>query len=610
LLKDVYGIHCSNAYNYRITPAYLEKTAVDLASRILDDEEKIQVEKLSGKEFWLDQLCSVVPQIKTSARYYLLKMLTEKELPRYCKALPVYYAYKEMLQRFYLPETVNKETGSRIHNHCQSPELVMEWAKRILEQNRKFEKLLEVIMKVLRLWPMTVKEFAEEAFEEYVYDISVADNENFLTTEGIFVHNSRAGAQVPFSSINLGTDTSWSGRMLTKNFLLAFEKGLGKGEAPLFPNVIFKIKDGINYEEEDPNYDLFKLSLRVACKRLQPNFSYQDASFNAPYREEEVAYMGCRTRVIANACGLAVTNGRGNLSFTTINLPRLGIRAGGDLTLFWQYLDETLNLSIKQLLTRYDLQKKLKVKDFPFLMGQKLYLDSEDLKPDDPVEKAIRHGTLSTGFIGLAECLIALTGKHHGESQEAQALGLAIISYMRRRCDEATKKYGLNFTLLATPAEQLSGKFTKLDLERFGVVPGITDKEWYTNSYHVPVDYEITAMDKITIEGPYHKYCNAGHISYVELPSAPHHNLEAFEAIIRAMCEADMGYFAVNFPVDICKECGFNGVIETDTCPKCHAKGQISRIRRITGYLSTLEMFNESKKAEERNRKVHMRFEV
>ncbi|MBZ4654129.1 MAG: nrdD [Peptococcaceae bacterium] len=437
------------------------------------------------------------------------------------------------------------------------------------------------------------------------------ENEVYQAMEG-FIYNlntmhSRAGAQVPFSSINLGTDTSWAGRMITKNFLLAYEKGLGKGEAPIFPNVCFKIKEGVNYEEDDPNYDLFKLSMQVACTRLFPNFSFQDSSFNAPYRDEEVAYMGCRTRVIGNVNGPEVTNGRGNLSFTTINLPRLGIKSGGDITIFWQSLDEILNLAFKQLMTRYDIQKKLRVKDFPFLMGQKLYLDSEDLKPDDPIEKAIRHGTLSLGFIGLAECLIALTGKHHGESQEAQALGLSIVSYLRRRCDEASKKYKLNFTLLATPAEGLSGKFTKKDRERFGIIPRITDKEWYTNSFHIPVDFEITAMEKIALEGPYHKYCNAGHISYVELPSAPKHNLEAFEALIRAMYEADMGYAAVNFPVDICKECGFNGVIETDTCPKCGSQGNISRIRRITGYLSSLEFFNQSKIAEEKSRKVHMK---
>lgn len=462
-----------------------------------------------------------------------------------------------------------------------------------------------------------LKEFFAEAGinleEDKINDLAIkrTEDEVFQAMEG-FIYNlntmhSRAGAQVPFSSINLGTDTSWAGRMICKNFLLAFEKGLGKGECPIFPNVIFKLKEDINYEPEDPNYDLFQLSMKVACKRLQPNYSFQDSSFNAPYRDEEVAYMGCRTRVIANINGDAVTNCRGNLSFTTINLPRLGIRAGQDLTLFWQYLDEILNLTIKQLLTRYDIQKKLKVKDFPFLMGQKLYLDSEDLGSEDAVEKAIKHGTLSIGFIGLAECLTALTGKHHGESQEAQALGLAIVSYMRRRCDEASKKYSLNFTLLATPAEGLSGKFTEKDKDRFGEIPGIIDKEWYTNSFHVPVDFDITASEKIALEGAYHKYCNAGHISYVEIPSAPNHNIEAFESLIRAMYDADMGYAAINFPVDICKECGFNGVIETETCPKCQTTGNISRVRRITGYLSTLDMFNESKLAEERNRKVHMK---
>ncbi|PKM89473.1 MAG: anaerobic ribonucleoside-triphosphate reductase [Firmicutes bacterium HGW-Firmicutes-12] len=438
------------------------------------------------------------------------------------------------------------------------------------------------------------------------------ENEVFQAMEG-FIYNlntmhSRAGAQVPFSSVNLGTDTTWAGRMIIKNFLLALEKGLGRGECAIFPNTIFKIKEDVNFDVDDPNYDLFQLSMRVACTRLQPNYSFQDATFNTPYRDEEVAYMGCRTRVIADVNGEPVTNGRGNLSFTSLNLPRLGLRANGDLTLFWQYLNETINLAIKQLLTRYELQKKLKVKDFPFLMEQYLYVDSENLQPDDTIEKAARHGTLSMGFIGLAECLTALTGKHHGESQEAQALGLAIVSYMRRRCDEAVKKYQLNFTLLATPAEGLSGKFTKIDLEHFGKVTGITDKDWYTNSFHIPVDYEISVLDKVNLEGPYHKYCNAGHISYVELPSAPHQNIEAFESILRAMSEADMGYAAVNFPVDVCKDCGLNSVIESDTCPKCGSRS-ISRVRRITGYLSTLDMFNDSKKAEEKGRTIHMKMQ-
>ncbi len=449
----------------------------------------------------------------------------------------------------------------------------------------------------------------DEKIKSLVYECT--KEETFQAMEG-FIYNlntmhSRAGAQVPFSSINLGTDTTEAGRMVTECFLLAYEKGLGKGESPLFPNVCFKIKEDINFEEGDPNYDLFQLSLRVACKRLFPAFSFQDSSFNKPFRDQEVAYMGCRTRVISNCNGPEVTDSRGNLSFTTINLPRLGIRADKDPSLFWKYLNETIDLCIEQLLTRYNVQKKLKVKDFPFLMGQKLYLDSEGLSANDTIEKAIRHGSLSIGFIGLAECLTALTGKHHGESAEAQALGIAIVSHMGRKCDEATKKHSLNFSLLATPAEQLSGKFTQLDVERYGVIKGITDKEWYTNSFHVPVEYNITALDKIKIEGAYHKYCGAGHISYVELKSAPEHNLEAFESLIRAMAEADMGYAAVNFPVDICTDCGLNGVIPENTCPKCGGKN-ISRVRRITGYLSTLDRFNDSKLAEVQHRQIHQTF--
>ena len=435
--------------------------------------------------------------------------------------------------------------------------------------------------------------------------------ETYQAMEG-FIYNlntmhSRAGAQVPFSSINFGTDTTPAGRLVIECFLRAYEKGLGKGETPLFPNVCFKIKEDVNFEPGDPNYDLFQLSMKVACKRLFPSFSFQDASFNNTFEGEEVAYMGCRTRVASNCNGPSVTNARGNLSFTTVNLPRLGIRAGKDLSKFWTMLDETVAFCITQLLNRYNVQKKLRVKDFPFLMGQKLYLDSENLEPNDPIEKAIRHGTLSIGFIGLAECLVALTGQHHGESAEAQALGISVINHMRRRCDEATEKHSLNFSLLATPAEQLSGKFTKLDIAQFGEIPGVTDKEWYTNSFHVPVEFPINALEKIALEGVYHKYCNAGHISYVELPSAPENNIEAFEALVRAMAEADMGYASVNFPVDVCCDCGLNGVIASDTCPKCRSNN-ISRVRRITGYLSTLDRFNSTKLAEVEHRRVHQNF--
>jgi len=433
-------------------------------------------------------------------------------------------------------------------------------------------------------------------------------NETFQAMEA-FIYNlntmhSRAGAQVPFSSINLGTDTSPGGRMITDTFLRAYERGLGKGESPIFPNLCFKLKDGINMDPEDPNYDLFRLAMEVACKRLFPSFSFQDASFNNIYGEEEVAYMGCRTRVMGNINGPEVTDGRGNLSYTSINLPRLGIRAGRDMALFWKYLDETMDFAVKQLMTRYDLQKNMRGKDFPFLMGQHLYINSEDIGPGDTIEKAIKHGTLTIGFIGLAECLVALTGQHHGESQASQALGISIVSHMRRRCDEASKNHSLNYSLLATPAEQLSGKFTKLDVERFGKLEGVTDKAWYTNSFHVPVEFDITALDKIAIEGPYHKYCNAGHISYVELESAPGNNIEAYERLIRAMAEADMGYGAVNFPVDICRECGTSGLLNEATCTNC-GSDNISRVRRITGYLSTLDRFNDFKRAEEMNRHKH-----
>jgi ribonucleoside-triphosphate reductase len=432
--------------------------------------------------------------------------------------------------------------------------------------------------------------------------------ETFQAMEG-FIYNlntmhSRAGAQVPFSSVNLGSDTTWAGRMVTECFLKAYERGLGRGETPLFPNICFKIKEDVSFEPGDPNYDLFKLSMSVACKRLQPNFSFQDSSFNKPYRDEEVAYMGCRTRVIANVNGPAVTEGRGNLSFTTVNLPRLGIRAGKDMALFWKYLDEMMDFTVRQLLTRYNLQRKLRVKDMPFLMGLHLYVNSENLDENDFIEPAIKNGTLTIGFVGLAECLTALTGSHHGENAASQALGISIVNHMRQRCEEASKKHSLNYTLLATPAESVAGRLIAADAERYGELPGITDKEWYTNSYHVPVEYSISALDKINIEGAYHKYCNAGHISYVELPSAPVNNIEAFELLIRAMAEADMGYAAINFPVDICRDCGFNGLIDEAGCPKCQGRN-ISRVRRITGYLSTLDMFNDSKLAEVKHRKVH-----
>ncbi|MCL1846734.1 MAG: anaerobic ribonucleoside triphosphate reductase [Coriobacteriia bacterium] len=434
-----------------------------------------------------------------------------------------------------------------------------------------------------------------------------------------FIHNlntmhSRAGAQTPFSSINYGMDTTAEGRMVIRNILLATEEGLGHGETPIFPIQIFRVKEGVSYNPGDPNYDLFKQACAVSAKRLFPNFSFLDASYNAKaYKgtpETEVAYMGCRTRVIANVHDPenAVTPGRGNLSFTSINLPRLAIRARGDLDLFFEMLDNKLELVCEQMLERFAIQSKKKVYNMPFLMGQGVWLGSDDLNWDDEVGEVLKHGTLSLGFIGLAETLLALIGEHHGESAKAQNLGLEIVGHMRGFLDRKAAEMGLNFTLLATPAEGLSGRFINIDRERFGVIEGITDREYYTNSFHVPVYYDINAFKKIELEAPYHALTNAGHISYVELDGDPTQNLEAFEAIIRHMKDCGVGYGSVNHPVDRDPVCGYNGIIG-DRCPKCgREEGEIpfERIRRITGYLvGTLDRFNNAKRAEERDRVMH-----
>jgi ribonucleoside-triphosphate reductase len=415
--------------------------------------------------------------------------------------------------------------------------------------------------------------------------------------------HSRAGAQVPFSSINLGTDTSEEGRRVTRNFLTAYEAGLGRGENPIFPNVIFRLKKGINFDAGDPNYDLFQLAVRVASKRLNPTFSFMDSSFNKDYGDQ-VAYMGCRTRTMANRRGPAVTTGRGNLSFTSINLPRLAIRAERNLKNFYRMLDDVVELTINQLYHRFTIQCRLRVKDLPFVMGQGLYLGSEDLKPDDSIEPAIVNGTLTVGFIGLAETLTALTGHHHGQSAESQQLGLEIVRRLREKTNEASERFNLNYTLLATPAEGLCGRFVKLDRKEYGIIPGVTNLDYYTNSFHIPVHYPISSFDKIGLEGPYHKFCDAGHISYVEFASPPQHNPEAVEAIIRHMAECDMGYAGINYPVDFCCNCNLQGVINEPNCPRC-GSADIRRIRRITGYLSTIDRFNDGKVEELKRRLSH-----
>ena len=407
------------------------------------------------------------------------------------------------------------------------------------------------------------------------------DKETYQAMEA-FIHNlntmhSRAGAQVPFSSINYGMDTSSEGRMVMKNVLLATEAGLGHGETPIFPIQIFRVKEGINYNEGEPNYDLFKLACRTSAKRLFPNFSFVDAPFNLKYYkgtpETEIAYMGCRTRVMANVYDKnnEISFSRGNLSFTTINLPRLAILSNGDVKEFFNKLDDMLELCIDQLLERFEIQCRRKVKNYPFLMGQGIWLGSDKLKPDDEVREVLKHGTLTVGFIGLAETLKALIGYHHGESEQAQALGLKIVGHMAEAMDEASKKYNLNFSLIATPAEGLSGRFIKMDKKLFGNLEGITDREYYTNSFHIPVYYLISAYNKIKLEGPYHALTNGGHISYIEMDGDPTKNLAAFEKIIRAMHDNGIGYGAINHPVDRDPICGYNGIID-DVCPCCGRK--------------------------------------
>ena len=437
-----------------------------------------------------------------------------------------------------------------------------------------------------------------------------------------FVHNlntmhSRAGAQIPFSSINYGMDTTPEGRMVIRNVLLATEAGLGKGETPIFPIHIFKVKEGVNYNPGEPNYDLFKLACRVSAKRLFPNFSFIDAPYNLQYYkpghpETEVAYMGCRTRVMANSYDPTreIVNGRGNLSFTSVNLPRIAILSNHNIDFFFEQLDRKIDLVIDQLLDRFELQAQKKARNYPFLMQQGIWLDSDNLKPDDEVREVLKHGTLTMGFIGLAETLKALTGYHHGESKEAQNLGLEIVGYMRQRMDQATKKHGMNFSLIATPAEGLSGRFVRMDAEKFGKIPGVTDREYYTNSFHIPVYYDISAWDKIKLEAPYHALTNGGHISYVELDGDPTENLDAFEQVVRCMKESGIGYGSINHPVDRDPVCGYTGIIG-DTCPLCgrsehDGHENFERIRRITGYLvGTVDRFNNAKKAEVRDRVKH-----
>ncbi|MDC2867674.1 MULTISPECIES: anaerobic ribonucleoside triphosphate reductase [unclassified Bacillus (in: firmicutes)] len=468
-------------------------------------------------------------------------------------------------------------------------------------------KTFERHKKRLATYPLTAEQIEEFAWKE-------TENDTYQACEA-FIHNSnsmhsRGGGQVPFISINYGTDTTKEGRLLIKQLLRATQAGLGKGETPIFPIQIFKLKKGVNFEEKDPNYDLFQLAIETTAKRLFPNFSFLDAPFNAAYYdgrpESEVCYMGCRTRVMSNIHGEETAIGRGNLSFTSLNLVKLACISGSKEA-FFEALNYYVDLGICQLLERLSYQSTKKSRDFQFLYSQGVWRGGEKLKPEDAVAEILKQGTLSIGFIGLAECLVALTGKHHGEDKESWKLGYEIIEYMRKKMDQATEEHQLNFSLIATPAEGLSGKFIKQDRAEFGTITGVTDHNFYTNSFHIPVYYPIQAIDKIRLEGPFHALCNGGHITYIELDGAAIHNQKALQQIVKAMAQYGVGYGSINHPVDRCKCCGYHGIIGNE-CPSCGNENEhdFERIRRITGYLvGDMSKWNSAKRSEEKERVKH-----
>ncbi len=499
---------------------------------------------------------------------------------------------KEILEKEGLYPVMDNDNGYQ--------EREKEFLKTLIDEDSEVEKVQKAAVKYAR---QEIERETYQAMEAFVHNLNTM--------------HSRAGAQIPFSSINYGMDTTTEGRLVIKSILLAMDAGLGNGETAIFPINIFKVKDGVNYNPGEPNYDLFQLACKVSAKRLFPNFSFIDAPFNKEFYKEgnhdtEIAYMGCRTRVMSNINDTErqTTGGRGNLSFTSINLPRMAIKANGNIDVFFEDLERKVTLVIEQLKERFKIQAAKKVKNYPFLMGQGIWMDSDKLKPNDEVGEVLKHGTLTVGFIGLAECLKALIGKHHGESREAQNLGLNIVGYMRKRMDEEAKKTGLNFSLIATPAEGLSGRFVRIDRKKYGVLEGITDREYYTNSFHVPVYYNINAFEKIKIEAPYHALTNGGHITYVEIDGDPCKNLEAFEKIVRCMKESGIGYGSINHPVDRDPVCGYTGIIDNE-CPMCGRHENdgdegFERIRRITGYLvGTVDRFNDGKRAEESDRVKH-----
>ncbi|MDO4319799.1 MAG: anaerobic ribonucleoside triphosphate reductase [Bacteroidales bacterium] len=440
-----------------------------------------------------------------------------------------------------------------------------------------------------------------------------------------FIHNmntihSRGGNQVVFSSINYGTDTSAEGRCIIRELLKSTYEGVGNGATAIFPIQIWKKKRGISYLPDDPNYDLYQLACKVTARRFFPNFVNLDATFNQHemWRADdpkrylyEVATMGCRTRVFENRYGDKTSVGRGNLSFTTINIVRIAIECMSirdeqeRIAKFFKELDRVLEITARQLCDRFDFQKTAYAKQFPLVMS-KLWTGSEVLRPEDRIETVLNQGTLGIGFIGLAECLVALTGKHHGESEESQKLGLRIVSHMRSRANEFSERYEHNFSILATPAEGLSGKFTSKDRKSFGIIEGITDKIYYTNSNHVPVYYHCSPRHKAEVEAPYHELTRGGHIFYVEIDGDATHNPKAISDIVDLMDRNNMGYCSVNHNRNRCMECGYEDASkDLVECPRCHSRA-IDRLQRITGYLvGTTDRWNNAKLAELNDRIVH-----
>lgn len=519
-----------------------------------------------------------------------------------------------------------------------------------IEEIKKIEKLLELNLEYL--YEYNVKDYIKKETtnlnnkEKYLQFAINQTVDRVHQSMEAFIHNmntihSRGGNQVVFSSINYGTDISSEGRCVIRELLLSTYKGVGNNETPIFPIQIFKKKRGVNYLKDDPNYDLYMLACKVTAKRFFPNFLNLDATFNKsdkwnkddPKRYNyEVATMGCRTRVFSNRHGEDTSIGRGNLSFTSVNLVapaieatieakeklgldfKIGNNSNNNLTeeyinlvkkIYLDKIEKNQNIAIQQLYDRYKFQCSAITKQFPLLMSS-LWLDSDKLKPNDFVEKVLKHGTLSVGFIGLAEALVALFGKHHGEDEKSQKFGVELISLMRNICDKYSEKYDLNYSLIATPAEGLSGRFTKIDKKRFGILPGVTDKEYYTNSNHVPVYYKCSAEHKAKIEAPYHSLTNGGHIFYIELDGDATHNPECIQAVVDLMDKYNMGYGSINHTRARCIDCGFeNSDKNLVLCPVCNSKN-IDVIQRITGYLvGTTSRWNNAKLSELKDRITH-----